>query len=934
MKKRLLTLAMSVLCIFGIMAQAPQELPINPQIKHGVLPNGLTYYILHNEMPKERANFYIAQKVGSTLETPEQLGLAHFLEHMAFNGTRNYPGKNMLNYLQSKGIRFGSDINAYTSFDETVYNIDNVPTTDKALVDSVLLVLHDWSCDILLEESEINAERGVIEEEWRSRNDADNRMFSAILPQIFSEYQYRQMPIGSMDVVRNFSPQTLRDYYHKWYRPDQQGIVIVGDFDADEMEKKVIDLFSTIPMPENAAIREYAPVSDNKEPIFASFTDDELRYASARIFFKSDVFPREYRNTDQGFIINEIIPELLSSLINNRLSEYQTKPECKYAYAGVAFSSYMVASTKDAFTIMVVAKDNMEEAFKDAMAIVARACKTGFTDSEVSRVKDQMIANAEKAYNEKDKTKNSTLARSIINHFISNNTELGAEMEYNLINMILPQLATPMLNQVASEVLTPENQVIVISEPTGFSKNGIKENVYVEALNNALNAQYEQYEDVVITEPLIAAMPPKGKVTSTQENAVFGGNEYTLSNGVKVLVKSTDFAGDEVRFTAFKKDGKNEFNPADAANVNIADLAFEVSKMGSFDNVMMQKYLSGKMVSCSFSLDPNVTELGGSSTVKDLPTLMEIIYTSFTNLNPDQDTYNAQMSQLKTMLENKSKNPQMVFSDSIQSVIYSHNPLMESISVETIEKASYPESLNIVKKVLSNAADYTFVFVGNINEAEFIPMLEQYIATLPSTGKATECTAPNFKPAAGIINNEFTLPMLTPSTMVLGVYTNSIEPTIENAVKVQLAGNLLSNIYTETLREEEGGTYSPFASANLSYLNKQWMIQIVFQTNSDIQAKLIKRSHDELIKLITNGATAEQFNKVKEAAAKQYDINVKTNGYWLGAIQSLAQGYNRITNNASAINNLTLDEFNSFLKTLNVDENHIQVVMEGTPISK
>ena len=938
MKRQLLSVAMAVLGLFGAMAQAPQgqvtPLPLNPQVKHGTLPNGLNYFILHNEEPKQRANFYIAQKVGSTLETPEQLGLAHFLEHMAFNGTTNYPGKNMLNYLQSKGIRFGADINAYTSFDETVYNVNNVPTTDKPLMDSVLLVLHDWSSEILLLEDEINAERGVIEEEWRSRNDANTRMFSSILPQIYKEYQYQQMPIGSMDVVRNFPPQAIRDYYHKWYRPDQQGIVIVGDFDAAEMEKKVIDMFSSIPMPENAAERTYPAVSDNVEPIFASFTDDELSFASARIMFKSDPLPFEMRNSVEGYMMDNIIPNVLSMLINNRLSEYQSKPECKYAYAGVDFGDFMISKTKDAFMIYVIAKDNMPAAYDEAVKIVVRACKTGFTESEISRVKDQMIADYQKAYNEKDKTKSDALARGIINHFVNNDPEPGIETEFQLISGILPSVNAPMLNEVASHIMTPENQVIVVSEPTKFSENGIQRNVYVEMLQNAMNAQYEAYQDIQITEPLIANMPAKGSVKSTVDNSVFGGKEYTLSNGVKVMVKSTDFASDEIRFAAIKKGGKNELKEADAANANVADLAYEVSKMGNFDNVTMMRYLSGKNVSCSYSLEPNETSFSGNSTIKDLPTLMEIIYTSFTNINPDQKTYDAQISQIRTLLANKDKNPQSVFQDSVSSTLYNHNPLMKNMNVEMLDKASYPAALELVKKSTANAADYTFIFVGNINEAEFIPLLEQYIASLPSKGNATATKSALIQPVTGKINNEFMVPMQTPLTMVFGYYSSTMKPTIENAVRMEIAGDILGNIYTETLREEEGGTYSPFAGGSLSFQNKRWNIQIVFMTNADQQAKLIKRAQDEFDKLIANGATADQFNKVKEAALKQYEINVKTNRYWINNMESMALGYNKISNHEKAISSLTLADFNKFLKQLANCNTHVQLVMEGTEIAK
>lgn len=411
MIRKVLSLVMLFAAFVCVNAQTP--LPLNPKVKSGVLPNGLSYYIMHNEEPKERANFYIAQKVGSTLETEEQLGLAHFLEHMAFNGTKNYPGKSMLNYLQGKGIRFGADINAYTSFDETVYNINNVPTTDKNLMDSVLLVLHDWSGEILLEDAEIDAERGVIQEEWRSRNSADQRMYTAILPLIYDEYQYEQMPIGKMEVVMNFKPEVLRAYYKKWYRPDQQGIVIVGDFDADEMEKKVKDLFSTIPMPENAAPREYPHVSDNKEPIYASFTDPELRMPRTMISFKSEKVPFELRNTAEVYLNNDLLQNIIVMLINNRLQENALNPDCAYAGVAVMFGDFYVSKTKDSFDVVVIPKSGTEKAVAEVMAIVSRACKTGFMESELDRVKTELLSQYENLYNEREKTDNAAYANEL-----------------------------------------------------------------------------------------------------------------------------------------------------------------------------------------------------------------------------------------------------------------------------------------------------------------------------------------------------------------------------------------------------------------------------------------------------------------------------------------------------------------------------------------
>lgn len=506
MKRLSSLMALMLICVVAF-AQQLTPLALKPGVKTGVLPNGLTYYILHNEQPKERANFYIAQKVGSTLETQEQLGLAHFLEHMAFNGITHYPGKDMLNYLQSKGIRFGADINAYTSFDETVYNINNVITTDKPLMDSVLLVIRDWCDGILLEEAEIDAERGVINEEWRQRNDAQTRMFTAVLPQIFSEYQYQQMPIGKMDVVMNFKPETLRAYYKKWYRPDQQGIVIVGDFDADAMEAQVKELFSTVKMPENAAPREYVTISDNEKPIYAHFDDPELPSTNIFTFFKSDKMPREMRNTVQGYMGENLMQTVLVKMIQDRLDEFSTSPECPYAAAQVMMGEFLVAATKDAFTVVVVPKDDPITAYKSAMGIVARACKTGFTPTELERANADLLNNYEKAYNEREKTYNDTYGRELIQHFIDNNAAPGIEVELELAKQLLPMLPVDVYNQVAQQLLTPQNQVIMVSQPAVPNGKLLQEAEMVEALQATLNDKYEAYVDEVITEPLIEKLP-------------------------------------------------------------------------------------------------------------------------------------------------------------------------------------------------------------------------------------------------------------------------------------------------------------------------------------------------------------------------------------------------------------------------------------------
>lgn len=935
MIKKALSLAMFLMSMLCVSAQQPQltPLPLNPNVKSGVLPNGLSYYILHNAEPKERANFYIAQKVGSTLETPSQLGLAHFLEHMAFNGTTNYPGKAMLNYLQSKGIRFGADINAYTSFDETVYNINNVPTTDQALMDSVLLVLHDWSGGIALETSEINAERGVIQEEWRQRNDARSRMMESILPKIYKEYQYQQTPIGKMDVVMNFEPDTLRAYYKKWYRPDQQGIVIVGDFDAAAMEQKVKDLFSGIPMPANAAERTYPNVSDNEKPIYASFEDPELTNPLVMISFKSDVVPFEMRNTVEMYAQKNLLEEVIADMINNRLSEYSKKAECDYAAAGCYFDDFLVSKTKDAFNINIVPKADTKAAVEDALAVVARALKTGFTDSELARVRDEIISQLEKAYNEREKTNNDALASELIRHFVDNEPAPGPEIELQIARQILQMIPVQAINQMCQEVLTPNNQVIVESIPKKEPSGLLGENVMVGIVDSALNATYEAYVDEVITDPLIASLPKPGSVKSTSENAEFGTTTFTLSNGIKVVLKTTDFAADEILMNAYRMGGKNCYPSSEANEVLLMEDAYELSKMGPFDVATLPKYLAGKRVSLGFSVNNYTEMLDGSSTVKDLPTLMELIYTSFTNLTPDYEAYKVQMEKAAAMLADQDKNPQKIFFEHVNKALYNGNPIMQTPTAATIKANNMNKTFELLHAALANPAEWTFIFTGSVTADVLKPMLEQYIASLP-VSKVVERKAINdINMTPGIINDDYNQPMQSPAVMVFDNFFGDMPFNLKDSKFIQLTGDLLDDNYVQTLREEEGGTYGASVSAALNPIDGKWRMLYVFQTNNEMKDKLVSRAYKEFEELLNEGAEEKSFQKAKEAALKQYEINVRTNSYWKNNLSAYERGINMISGEREAIESVTLPELNKFMKNLYNGKNRIQVIMTGTPLN-
>ena len=931
MIKKMLSAAVLLLSAVSVNAQQPQmqELPLNPAVKHGTLPNGMQYFILHNEEPKERANFYIAQKVGSTLENQDQLGLAHFLEHMAFNGTTNYPGKNMLNYLQSKGLRFGYDINARTGLDETIYNIDNVPTSDQALMDSVLLVLHDWSCEISLLDEEIEAERGVIEEEWRSTNDANSRFIEYILPKVYQEYQYQQLPIGKMEVVRNFKPDVLRDYYKKWYRPDQQGIVIVGDFNADEMEKKVKDLFSSIPMPENAAERTYPTVSDNKEPIYVYYDDPELQLPNIMVSFKSEPIPFEMRNTLPAYA-QKVIEPVIAQLINNRLNEYNQKPECKYAFARVTFGNFLVSKTKEAFEIDVYGKADLKEAFADAMAIVARACKTGFTDSELSRVRDEILSSYEKRYNERDKTNTGVLANGLIRHFVDNTPNPGIEAEYELIKQFLPAIPVQAINQACTQLLTSENQVVIASQPKNENYVVLAKEDVLPILNNSIAAEYEAYVDEVITDPLLAKAPKAGKIKSMTQGA-FGTTEFTLSNGAKVVVKPTDFKSDEIMMTAYKVGGIQTYPESQANNILLIEDAFECSKLGAFNSTTLKKYLAGKNVSLSYEVGASSNVFNGYSSVKDIATFMELLYAGFTAVSPDEVTMKATIDQALSIYKNKDKDPDYIFTEKVAQARYGNNPMFYEMNTSILEKFNYLEAVKLIQESTANAADWTFVFVGNVDIETFKPLMETYIASIP--GKKSKNVAKDItsiKMVSGQVFDSYKQPMHSPKSQVLAIFSDENVPySIENSIKVSTIGSLLRMSFLETLREEMGGTYTPMAYSFMSPITNQWAIVYQYQTNAEMLGKMEERANAEFMKLLNEGAKEDSFAKVKEATMKQYEINVRKNGYWLSNLVMYLRGYDNITNNKAAIEGMTLENLNSFMKDLYNGKNRIQVIMEG-----
>src|SRR5690554_3350605 len=734
--KKFLTLLLLVTSMVTLAQQNP-TLPVDPNVRTGKLENGLTYYVRHNGHPENRADFYIAQKVGSMQEEDNQAGLAHFLEHMAFNGTENFRGKSMLNYLQDNGIKFGTNINAYTSFDETVYYLNNIPTTNENLMDSALLVLHDWSAAIALEEEELENERGVIREEWRTRGGAQQRLWDQLLPEMFPESKYaKRMPIGSIDVINNFKPEEIRAYYHKWYRPDLQGIIVVGDVDLDEMEKKIVELFSPITLDEEVAERVYYPGPDNKEPIFALATDTEACSTSIMMFYKHDPMPDELKNTQAGYLTQYIL-NAASAMMNQRFDEILQKPDAPFTSAYAYDGDYFVAKTKDAWTVVAgSAEDKIEDALAAMVRESERAKQYGFTAGEYEIARTNILKNYEDSYNNRDKQRNSTYSNEYVRAFTDGEPIPGIEFEYQFIQAVAPNIPVEAINQTIQQLIGDENIVIAITGPDKEELVYPSEESLLAVLSEVKSETIEPYTGEVIDEPLVSNPPAPGKIVKEERDEELDATVWTLANGIKVVLKNTDFKNDEILMTASSVGGFSQYAMQDPLNSKMMGSIITLGGVGNFSATDLPKVLAGKTASATPSVSLTTQNFSGSSSIKDFESMMQLVYLYFTSPRKDNDAFLSYAQRRETALKNQEAEPMVAFSDSINSALYGDNPLSVRVKADDIKKLDYDKIMSMYKQLFINPGSFVFTFVGNINEDEVRPVIEQYLASLP--GEATE----------------------------------------------------------------------------------------------------------------------------------------------------------------------------------------------------
>ena len=930
--KSMLMLLVGVL-MFPAMAMAQQmPIPVDTTVRIGKLPNGLTYYIRHNEYPKGQAEFFIAQKVGSILEEDNQRGLAHFLEHMCFNGTKNFPGNQVVSWLETKGVKFGQNLNAYTSVDETVYNISNVPTADVAVQDSCLLILHDWACNLLLEDAEIDKEREVIHQEWRRSMVGQMRILEKLLPVMYPGNRYgERLPIGTIDVIDNFPYKALRDYYHTWYRPDQQGIIVVGDIDVDRIEAKIKEMFSHIEMPADAKERIYYPVEDTPGTIYAIGQDKEQSSTQVQLMFKRDAMPKEMKG-DITYMMMEYVSHMITSMLNTRLEDMSSKPDAPFAAAGASDGEFFLASTKDAFSVSGVAKTNDIKPVVEAIyREVLRAQRGGFTATEYARARAEYISRLEKAYKNRASRESGSYAREYASHFTSNEPIPGIEWEYQTMNMVVNQIPVEGINQIFAQYIKPDNRVLLALFP---EKDGVALPTEAELAQviAAVDAEtIEAYVDNVKSEPLIANLPVAGKVVKETQNATWGTTEWTLSNGAKVIIKPTKFKEDEILMTAVAKGGTSTVGDEFANELILMPQIIGQYGLGDYTNADLQKYLAGKQVSLRPSFSEYTRQILGNTTPKDLNSLMELTYMMFTAYNITADEYAAIQNMFAGVLQNQEATPDFQFNKNLAKALYS-NPRNQMLSVDIIKSANREKMLGIAKQMTANAADYTFVFVGNVDAETLKPLVEQYIASIPGDAKkATKKVEINksLEIGRGTKTDEFTYKMETPQTTAAIISFGEMEYTDKNQTLASMAGQILSARLISTIREKEGAVYSIWAQGSMSRIaNEPITIQSVFPMKPELKEKVLGMIKNEFVDMESN-INEEEFNKVKEFMIKSAIEAKEKNGSWLsGLVGVQLNGVDTFNGLVETIKSITVDDVEKFMKDFNKQGNYRVVIQD------
>lgn len=885
-----------------------QPVPVDPSIKTGKLPNGITYYIKKNAKPEKRAELRLALNVGATMENDDQQGLAHFTEHMAFNGTKNFKKNELVNFLELAGVKFGAHLNAYTSFDETVYMLQ-LPTDSQKIFEKGFQVLEDWAHGLAFEPEEIEKERGVVVSERRNGLGANERMRDKYWPTLFKDSRYAvRLPIGKLEVLEGFKHETLKQFYTDWYRPELMSVIAVGDFDVDKVEKLIKERFSGIPASKNPRSLQSFPVPDNKDLVVATATDKEASYTIVEVMYKhakeETKTLADYRKT--------IIYDLFSAMLNKRLEELQKQanPPFIYSYSGVSG----LVRTKDAFMSFAMVNDSgIEKGLEALLTENERVKKFGFTPGELAREKKSLIRKKEKELKEKDKTESNRLAGQYVSYFLQKEPIPGIDFEYDFYKKNIDNITAEEVNKVAKDWITNngENAIALLLAPEKESVKIPSEETIKAIFKSVQTKELTQYEDKVIDKPLMATKPTPSKVVEEKQIKELGITEWKLANGVKVILKPTDFKNDEISFTSFSFGGASLYPEKDDVSASYAAAIIDESGIGDFDAISLQKLLTGKIVSVSPYIDELKEGMSGKCSPEDFETQLQLINLYFNSPRKDETAFKSYIEKEKGAIQNRSLDPESAFGDTVQVTMYNYHFRYRPATPALYDEADLNRAYDIYKDRFSDASDFTFVFVGNFKPDAIKPLIETYLGGLPSTNRKESWKDVGVKTPKGVIAKTVKRGTESKSTVEI-VFSGPFDYTRKNRMDMQALKMLMDIKLRESLREEKSGTYGVSVyGAPVHYPKSSYNFYIYFGCDPAKTEELIAAAMKEVESAKKEGASEQNLKKVKETLLREREVALKENSFWLNTISGNYQ------NNENLLEVL---EFNKYVENLNNED--------------
>lgn len=924
----------TVLFVFAITLQVSAQVDPNQpllndeSVRYGVLENGMTYYIKANQEPKERATFYIIQDVGALLEEDHQNGLAHFLEHMAFNGTEHFPGKGILDFLERNGVAFGENINAFTGQNQTIYLLGDVPMDKPAIIDSCLLILNDWSNYLLLTDEEIDLERGVIMEEWRTSNTAQRRMLKASMPYLYPNSKFAERDvIGDMEIIENFEYDALRDFYHKWYRTDLQAIAIAGDFDAEEVEKKVIDLFSKIPPVEDAPERPFYEIPEHEEPVFGLVTDVEADQTIIQYLIrhrKPDTGPETVMDYREDYI-----QSLFGDMMSLRIQELLQKGDPPFVDGIINYGDS--ERGYEALTLFLLPNPNQEELGLTALLTELEKVKRyGFTAGELDRAKAEILTQWEKYYKERDKISNNQFVNAYVNHFLNGDAYLSAETGYMLVQALLPTITLEDFNMRLDQWITDKNRVLVIQGPEGEAHQHLNEAATWSVFAQVAQLEVEPYEDEALAESLVSKELPVNSVKDVKNVDFLDAVEWTLDNGAKVIYRHADFEKDQVQIRAYSKGGSSLFDSEYVPTLMMLTDLTGFYGLGDFDATALQKMLAGKNVSLQLSLGGLSEGLSGTASPKDMEAMMQLLYLSFVEPRFDQEAHQAIIARFDAYLQNIENNPQKIMSDSLNLILTDYHPRTRLMNTEFLKDIDFEKIQEVYTDRFADASDFLFVIVGNMEAEEVKALSQKYIGAIPDLDREETWIDRKVYEPEGKIEKVIPLVLETPKASVNIIMNKEMEYSPYHSMVMRVIEGVLNLRYDETIREEEGGTYGVGLYTGV----RRWPVekasmQIMFDCAPERYVELKGIVYEELEKLAKEGPSEVDLSKTVENILKDREESKEHNSYYLNTLYNYYVheiNFDDPANYEDIVKNLSVNDVQKVMEVFYTDPNIVDVV--------